>query len=95
MTVTQQRKILQRIVEIENDITALKQCRKEIAENGYASASMSSGGGSKSYTRLDLTKISTLIAELTSELKGLRNLLATDGSSDMTIPSKKIYTTYW
>lgn len=95
MTITQKRKILTRINEIENDISELKRVRKEIAENGYSSASMSSGGGSKSYTRLDLAKISTLISELTSELKGLRKLLTSDGTTDETIPSKTIYTIYF
>lgn len=94
MTITQKRKILTRINEIETDISELKRVRKEIAENGYSSASMSSGGGSKSYTHLDLAKISTLISELTTELKGLRNLIVTDGGSDSVIPSKKIYTIY-
>jgi hypothetical protein len=61
---------------LETDISELKRVRKEIAENGYSSASMSSGGGSKSYTHLDLGKISTLISELTAELKGLRSLLS-------------------
>lgn len=94
MTIAQKRKILTRVVEIEADITELKRVRKEIAEKGYASASISSGGGSKSYSHLDLAKISTLISELTTELKGLRNLLVSDGSSDTAIPSKKIYTIY-
>jgi len=95
MTIIQKRKILSRIAEIETDMSELKRVRKEIAENGYASASTSSGGGSKSYTRLDLAKISTLISELTSELKGLRKLLASDGITDETIPSKTIYTIYF
>lgn len=49
----------------------------EIATKGYASATMSSGGGSKSYTRLDLDKISSLISELLKELNEWRNLLVT------------------
>ena len=95
MTITQKKKILQRIVETENDIKTLKDCRKQIAEKGFASASISSGGGNKSYTHLDLAKISTLISELTSELKGLRALLLSDGNTDSIIPSKKIYTVYY
>lgn len=75
MTITQTRKILQRIVDIENDIDELKKARADIAKNGYASATMSTGGGSKSYTRLDLSKITEAISALTSELKQLKSML--------------------
>ena len=75
MTTTQKRKILTRIAEVEADIEELKRCRVEIAKNGYASATMSSGGGSKSYTHLDLSKITEAISALTSELKKLRTML--------------------
>ena len=81
MTVIQKRKILTRISEVEADIEELKRCRVEIAKNGYASATMSSGGGSKSYTRLDLSKITEAISALTSELKKLRAVLTGNGSS--------------
>lgn len=91
MNITQQKKILKRIVEIENDISILKQCRVDIAKTGYASASISSGGGSKSYTRLDLPKITELIVELTNEMKSLRKALK--AQSDI-VPIKKIYTIY-
>jgi hypothetical protein len=33
----------------------VKNTRKEIAENGYSSASQSSGGGAKSYTRMSIS----------------------------------------
>ena len=36
---------------------------------------MSSGGGSKSYTRLDVSKLTEAISSLTSELKKLKALL--------------------
>lgn len=36
---------------------------------------MSSGGGSRSYTRLDVSKITEAISSLTSELKKLKALL--------------------
>ena len=75
MTIAQKRKILTRIAEVEADIEELKRCRVEIAKTGYASATMSSGGGSKSYTRLDLSKITEAISSLTSELKKLRAML--------------------
>ena len=79
MTITQTRKVLQRIADIEKDIEELKKCRSEIAKNGYASATMSSGGGSKSYTHLDLSKITEAISALTSELKQLKAMIATGG----------------
>lgn len=75
MTIVQKRKVLQRISEVENDIAELKRCRSEIAKNGYASATMSSGGGSKSYTHLDVSKITEAISALTSELKKLKAML--------------------
>ena len=75
MTTIQKRKILTRISALESDIEELKRCRVEIAKNGYASATMSSGGGSKSYTHLDLSKITEAISSLTSELKKLRAML--------------------
>ena len=61
--------------EVENDIAELKRCRSEIAKNGYASATMSSSNGSKSYTRLDIAKITEAINALTSEMRQLRAML--------------------
>ena len=66
---------MQRITQLEQDIDTLKQCRLDIAANGYASATMSSGGGSKSYTRIDLSKITEAITAMTSELKKLKAML--------------------
>ena len=83
MTITQTRKVLQRIADIEKDIEELKKCRSEIAKNGYASATMSSGGGSKSYTHLDLSKITEAISALTSELKQLKAMIATGGQQTL------------
>lgn len=81
MTTAQQRKILIRIQNVEKDIDALKRTRQEIAEKGYSSASISSQGGSKSYTRLDIDKITKAIMTLQRELAQLNTLLKT-GSSD-------------
>ena len=75
MTISQKRKTLQRIADVERDIEALKKVRTEVAASGYASATLASGGGSKSYTRLDLSKITEAISALTSELKKLKALL--------------------
>lgn len=66
--------------EVESDLKELKRCRSEIAKDGYASATMSSGGGSKSYTRLDLSKITEAISALTSELKQLKAMLSGGGT---------------
>ena len=81
MTIIQKRKVLQRISEVENDIAELKRARQEVASSGYASATVSSGGGSRSYTRLDISKITEAIAALTNELKKLRALLTNSSSS--------------
>lgn len=69
--------------EVEKDLAELKRCRTEIAKNGYASATMSSGGGSRSYTHLDLSKITEAISALTSELKKLRAMLKNVGSQQL------------
>lgn len=90
MTVDQKRKVLIRIAALQHDIEELKRVRFEIATNGYASATMSSGSGSKSYTRLDLGKIQETIAQLTSELNGLRAALK---GSSKALPSQ-ILTVY-
>lgn len=83
MTTVQKRKVLQRMSEVEKDLEELKRCRVEIAKNGYASATMSSGGGSRSYTHLDLSKITEAISALTSELKKLRAMLKNVGSQQL------------
>lgn len=79
MDTTQSRKILKRIQTIESDLESLRAVRAKLGTSEYASATMSSGGGSKSYTRADVGKITTLITELETELRQLRKLLATDG----------------
>lgn len=87
MTTEQSRKVLKRIAALESDIDQLKQCRKQLALDGFASATISSGGGSKSYTKMDIGKLTELIAELQGELKSCRNLLA-DGQGG---PAKQVY----
>ena len=62
----------------------------EVGTNGYASATLSSSGGSKSYTRVDLDKLTSLIKELQRELDQYRNLLS-DGQSN---PLKTIVPIY-
>ena len=77
MTVAQQKKILQRMATLEADIEEMKRVRMEIAKTGVASASMSSGSYSKSYTNMDLSKVTEIISSLTSELNKLRAMLNT------------------
>ena len=84
MTTAKKRKTLERLQALECDIATLKQTRLEVAAGGYASATLSSGGGSKSYTRLDLAKITELIAELQRETRQLRNLLAGKSANPIT-----------
>ena len=66
MTTIQKRKVLQRISDLEKDIEELKRCRVEVASSGYSSASLTSTGGSKSYTRTDISKITEAISAMTS-----------------------------
>lgn len=81
MTTTQKRKILNRISEIENELDQMKKTRSEIASGGYNSATMSSGGGSRSYTHISLREITEAISALTSELKKLKAMLSSVGGS--------------
>ena len=83
MTTVQKRKVLQRMSEVEQDLEELKRCRTEIAKNSYDSATMSSGGGSRSYTHLDVSKITEAISALTSELKKLRAMLKNVGTQQL------------
>lgn len=76
MTTSQKRQIIERIAQTEADLATMRRVRMEVAASGFASASLASGGGSKSYTRLDLARIILLISALENELKGLRKLLA-------------------
>lgn len=80
MNTVQLRKLLIKVTSLENDIDELKRVRMELATSGYASASLSSTGGSKSYTRLDISKITELIGQLTKELEQYKNMLSTGQS---------------
>ena len=75
MTTVQKRKLIEKIIDIEHDIAELERVRVEIGTNGYSSATISSSGGSKSYTRLDLDKISQLILALNKRLLQYTSLL--------------------
>lgn len=75
MTTVQKRKLIEKIIGIEHDIAELERVRIEIGTTGYSSATISSSGGSKSYTRLDLDKISQLILDLNNKLSQYTSLL--------------------
>ena len=75
MTTVQKKKILIKIQQLESDIETLKKARLEIGVSGYTSATLASSGGSRSYTRLDISKLSELIEELKKELKSMHSLL--------------------
>ena len=92
MLVSQQRKILIRIQNVEKEIAELKKVRTEILSSGYASASISSQGGSKSYTRMDADKITKAIITLQKELEQLNTMLSTGSAGALEI--KKILHVY-
>ena len=75
---------------MQSDIEKLEKVRTEILLTGYASASISSQGGSKFYTRLDVEKITKAIAEMSRSLQGCRRMLVGETSG---MP-KQIYTVY-
>lgn len=69
------RKILIKIRDIEKEIEDLKAIRLKLASTEYKSATISSGGGSKSYTRMDMPQLESTISELMSELDQYRRML--------------------
>lgn len=78
-----------RIAECQREIGELKRARFELGMASTQSATISSGTGSKSYTRIDLPKITELINELSRELRQLRTLL-----TNSPLPMKHIVTVY-
>ena len=91
MTTYQKRTIIEKIVNIQNDIAELEKARVQIGISGYASATISSSGGSKSYTRMDIDKITKLIVELNNNLSQYQNMLA---KGNETTPIKTIVPVY-
>lgn len=75
MQLEQKRRLLIKIAETEAQIDQLKEVRQEILTSGYASATFSSGGGSKSYTHQDISKINETIDQLIKSLKNMKSLL--------------------
>jgi hypothetical protein len=68
----------------------LKEARIKAALNGYASASISTSGGSKSYSRMTPDQFTQVINELLKELDQWRSILVTGKSR----PIKTIATIY-
>lgn len=85
MTIEQKKTILIKIQTTEKDIAELERVRIELATSGFASATLSSSGGSKSYTRLDIDKVSNLISILEKSLLKYRRMLQSNGGSQMGI----------
>ena len=91
MTTIQKKKILIRIQNLEQDLETLRQVRIEVASSGFASATLSSGGGSQSYTRASLSELNKAINQLSYELSQYRTMLfGTSGGC----PSKEILHVY-
>lgn len=90
MTITQKKKILKKITELETNIEVLKQARIDAVASGFASATISTSQGSKSYTRLTPDQFTSVINELLKELTQWRNLLLNGQSR----PIKTIATIY-
>lgn len=90
MTAVQTRKIVSRIASLSADIERLEEVRIKLASSEFASATISAGGGSKSYTRADLTKVDSTIKTLKRQLSSCRRLL---GGGTQGI-GKMIYTVY-
>lgn len=90
MTAVQTRKIVSRIASLSADIERLEEVRIRLASSEFASATISAGGGSKSYTRADLTKVDATIKTLKRQLQNCRRLL---GGGTQGI-GKMIYTVY-
>ena len=68
----------------------LKQARIDAITNGFASATISTGGGSKSYSRFSPEQFTYVINELLKELTQLKGLLTTGTAK----PIKTIVTVY-
>ena len=83
MDITTSRKIIERIQTTEHDLAELRRVRTALASAEYASATMSSGGGSRSYTRADVGRITQTIRDLEAEVRQLRRQLATGGNSPL------------
>lgn len=89
MTIEQKRKILITIQNLEHDIEELKRVRMELASSEFASASLSSVGGSKTYTRQSVGQLAQVLRQMTIELKQYKKML-----NPCTSSTTKIVTVY-
>ena len=85
------KKIMLKIQNLDQQICELERTQFEIASNGYASASIGSSGGSKSYTKLDLPKITALISQLKNERRRYQLLLGNGGNSSSLLGGKILH----
>ena len=79
MTPSQKKKILTHIQTLEKDLETLRQVRMEVATSGFASATLSSGGGSRSYTRSSMSELTRVIAQVSYELDQYNKMLYNGG----------------
>lgn len=75
MTTEQARKLLIKIQTLESDIETIDKTILEIGVSGYASATLSSGSGSKSYTRQSIDSLTNLREYLSKQIAKYRKLL--------------------
>lgn len=76
MTETARKNLIKRKALLVGWANEIDRVIHEIAVKGTASATISAGGGSKSYTRLDLSTLRALRADYTGEIAQIRRQLA-------------------
>ena len=81
MNTTLIKKIMLKVQNLESQIEEIERTIFEISANGYASATISSSGGSKSYSRLDLPKLESLLNHLKNEKRQYQTFLSNGGNS--------------
>lgn len=59
----------------------------ELASSEFVSATLSSGGGSKSYTRQNIGQLNEAISELVKELNQYRRIVTTDSTNGLNFGS--------
>lgn len=78
------------MAQTQQNIEILKKARIDAVANGFSSATISTTGGSKSYTRMNPQQITDVIDDLLREMEQLRGLLATGNAR----PIRTIATIY-
>lgn len=77
------KKIILKIQNLDQQIAELERVQIELATSGYVSATISSSGGSKSYSRIDLPKITALLSTLKTERRQYQLLLGNGGNGGL------------